>query len=154
MMRRIVSAGVIGFALLTAATFTRPPQAAVGITPDIADACRYWETRARPARATAPGEFVVFLAHACAAAKVSLDTGRAEQRRRAVRLLEHIAGLRKTVAAINADRLRRAAANPLSGPPVPVSPAGEFLIAHRMGLLDAFEAWLDSGADFSLASYP
>jgi hypothetical protein len=35
-----------------------------------------------------------------------------------------------------------------------VTPSGEFLIAHRMGLMIAFDAWLDSGVEFSLASYP
>jgi hypothetical protein len=34
-----------------------------------------------------------------------------------------------------------------------VTPSGEFLIAHRMGLMRALDAWLDTGADFSLASY-
>ena len=36
--------------------------------------------------------------------------------------------------------------------PSPVTPSGEFLIAHRMGLMTAYQAWLDSGVDFSLAS--
>ena len=31
---------------------------------------------------------------------------------------------------------------------------GEYLIARRMGLMEAVDAWVDTGAEFSLASYP
>ncbi len=115
--------------------------------------CEYYQTRsgqaqAGPARRSATGEFVVFLAGACAAAEISLDTGTGRQRARAALLLSRIALLRETIGRMNADRWGRAAAMPS-----PVTPSGEFLIAHRMGLMIAFDAWLDSGVDFSLAFY-
>ncbi len=124
-------------------------------------ACEYYQTRsgqaqAGPVRRSATGEFVVFLAGACAAAAVSLDTGTGKQRARAALLLSRIAQLRETIGQMNADRWARAAASGTGATgaamPSPVTPSGEFLIAHRMGLMIAYDAWLDSGVDFSLAS--
>jgi hypothetical protein len=124
--------------------------------------CDYYQTRsgqaqAGPARPSATGEFVVFLASTCAAAEISLATGTIEQRGRAAVLLSRIALLRETIGQMNADRWARAAAGGTGAVgaalPSPVTPSGEFLIAHRMGLMIAYDAWLDSGVDFSLASY-
>ncbi|MFQ5566267.1 MAG: hypothetical protein ACE5EU_07890 [Paracoccaceae bacterium] len=117
------------------------------------ETCEYYRTRAGPARQSAPGEFVVFLADICAGAQITLDTGTREQRSRAALLLSRIVLLRETVGLMNAERWARVPAN--SGGvvmPSPVTPSGEFLIAHRMGLMRAYDAWLDSGVDFSLAS--
>jgi hypothetical protein len=120
------------------------------------EACAYYQARAASARRARPGEFVVFLADACAAAEISLDTGTPKQQARAALLLSRIALLRETVGLMNAERDARAAARS-GGTGVirlsRVTPSGEFLIAHRMGLMIAFDAWLDSGVDFSLASY-
>ncbi len=124
--------------------------------------CEYYQTRsgqaqAGSARRSATGEFVVFLAGTCAAAQVSLATGTGKQRARAALLLSRIAQLRKTIGQMNADRWARAAASGTGATgaamPSPVTPSGEFLIAHRMGLMIAYDAWLDSGVDFSLAFY-
>ncbi len=124
--------------------------------------CEYYQTRsgraqAGPARPSATGEFVVFLASICAAAEVSLETGTSEQRGRAALLLLRIALGRGTIGQMNADRWGRAAASGTEANgatlPSPVTPSGEFLIAHRMGLMIAYDAWLDSGVDFSLAFY-
>ncbi len=124
--------------------------------------CEYYQTRsgqaqAGSARRSATGEFVVFLAGTCAAAQVSLATGTAKQRARAALLLLRIALLRETIGQMNADRWGRAAAGGIEANgvtlPSPVTPSGEFLIAHRMGLMIAYDAWLDSGVDFSLAFY-
>ena len=112
-------------------------------------ACAHYEARARGARKHDPREFVAFLGDVCAAAQVSLDTGSHGQQTRAADLLRRIAELRRTISQMNAERSERTA--PLLSR---VTPAGEFLIAHHMGLMTAFDAWLDSGADFSLASYP
>ena len=130
---------------------------------EFSQACEYYQTRSGPAQAAGParrsatGEFVVFLAGACAAAEVSLDTGTGKQRARAAQLLSRIALLRETIGQMNADRWGRAAASGTgangAAMPSPVTPSGEFLIAHRMGLMIAFDAWLDSGVDFSLAFY-
>ena len=121
------------------------------------EACTDYENRAGPARRGRPGEFVAFLADACAAAEISLETGTPMQQGRAALLLSRIVMLRDTVEQMNADRAARATAR-VNGAGVNmlfrVTPSGEFLIAHRMGLMIAFDAWLDSGAEFSLASYP
>jgi hypothetical protein len=55
---------------------------------------------------------------------------------------------------MNADRATASAGRNRAGQYVPVSPSGEFLIAHRLGVLVAFDAWLDTGVQFSVASYP
>lgn len=112
-----------------------------------AETCAYYEARAKGARKYRPGEFVAFLGDVCAAAQSSLDEGSPPQRARAAQLLTRLVKLRHTINQINDER---STSTRLSR----VTPAGEFLIAHRMGLMVAFDAWLDSGADFSLASYP
>jgi hypothetical protein len=62
--------------------------------------------------------------------------------------------LRETIGRMNAERAA-SRANASGGAGVfmrfPVTLSGEFLIAHRMGLMIAFDAWLDTGVDFSLA---
>jgi hypothetical protein len=124
--------------------------------------CSYYRARADSAGATSgqrdgAGGFVTFLSDACVAAEASMDTGTRMQRARAVLLLSRIALLRQTVNRMNTDRATRAAVQ-VSGTGFTslsrITPSGEFLIAHRMGVLVAFNAWLESGADFSLASYP
>ncbi len=129
---------------------------------EFSQSCEYYQTRsgqtqAGPARPSATGEFVVFLSSICAAAEISLATGTNEQRGLAALLLLRIAQLRETIGQMNAERWARAAAGGAGvygiGIPSPVTPSGEFLIAHRMGLMIAYDAWLDSGVDFSLAFY-
>ena len=121
-----------------------------------AEACGYYEKRAAAARGSQPGEFVVFLADACAAAEPLLESGTPDQRRRSALLLWRINELHRTVAGMNAARAARQSGSPYDrfASYVPVSPSGEFLIAHRLGVLRAFDAWLDSGVPFSVASYP
>ena len=118
------------------------------------DACEHYRVRAGTGSAPrgGPGDFVVFLAGTCAAAEVSLDSGTRKQRKRAALLLSRIALLRETVGLMNAGRWERTAGADRAAMPSPVTPSGEFLIAHRMGLMAAYDAWLDSGVDFSLAS--
>jgi hypothetical protein len=136
------------------------------------DTCRYYQTRAKSARRAKPGEFVVFLADACVAAEFSLDNGTRLQKQRSVLLLSRIMILRETVGQMNAERTISASAhiaatlstNVASGntasiaTPIrfsmvnPVSPAGEFLIAHRLGVMLAYDAWLDSGVTLPLGS--
>jgi hypothetical protein len=131
--------------------------------------CDYYQLRARSARRLRPGEFVVLLADACAAAQDALDTGTRTQRNRSEMLLSRIVTLRETIDRMNSERTISAAAqiaarlntNVASGDtakitaPIrlgmvnPVSPTGEFLIAHRLGVMLAYDAWLDSGVTFS-----
>lgn len=153
MIRPLVSlvAGALAFAAaadLHETPFNDEERAAM------AEACAYYDMRARAARMTEPSEFVVFLADACAAAEQTLADGTPEQRGRSALLLARIALLRRTVAAMNAERATDSAGRNRAGQYVPVSPSGEFLIAHRLGVLVAFDAWLDTGVQFSVASYP
>ena len=123
---------------------------------EFVEACRYYGMRAEAVSATRRGEFVVFLADACSVAEGLLETGTREQRMHSALLLSRIALLRSVIADMNADRARSAADDPrnIATGYVPVSPSGEFLIAHRLGVLLAFDAWLDTGVHFSVASYP
>jgi len=93
-----------------------------------AQTCEHYRSRARtePSRHTAAGDFVVFLASTCGAAEASLDTGTLKQRARSALLLSRIVLLRETIRRMNAERV----------------------VAR---LMIAFDAWLDSGVDFSLA---
>lgn len=154
-LRPIVSLafGVLAFAAL--ADLRAPPVDEAELAA-FNQACTHYEARAASARARRPGEFVVFLAEACSAARTLLETGTPEQRRRSALLLWRISELRRVVSEINSTRARRLADDPDDRRPghVPVNPAGEFLIAHRLGVLAAFDVWLDSGVRFSVASYP
>lgn len=132
-----------------AAADLREPPPGGGDRTTYAGACRHYEARALETRGTPSAEFAGFLAEACATAEVLLASGTPEQRRRSALLLDRIAKLRRTVHGMNASRAAGGA-----GAYVPVSPSGEFLIAHRLGVLLAFDAWLDSGVEFSIASYP
>ena len=136
------------------------------------DTCRYYQARAKSARRASPGAFVVFLADTCAAAEYSLDNGTRSQKDRSALLLSRIMLLHETVARMNTERTISAAAQiaatlntsvasgntasiaaPIRFSMVnPVSPTGEFLIAHRLGVMIAHNAWLDSGVSFSLGS--
>jgi hypothetical protein len=120
-----------------------------------ASACEYYRLRGQPDRAHGAREFQnfdAFLADACAAALNSLDAGTANQRRHAELLLSRIVLLRKTVDQMNADRAASSDYRMQDRPRV--TGTGEFLIAHRMGLLIIYDAWLDTGVEVSLASYP
>lgn len=137
-----------------------------------AESCDYYQMRAKSARRLKPGEFVVLLADVCTAAQDMLDSGTRTQRNRSEMLLSRIVMLRDTVDQMNSERTISAAAqiaerlstSVASGdhasvtPPIrygmvnPVSPTGEFLIAHRLGVMVAYDAWLDSGVTFSLGS--
>jgi len=119
-------------------------------------ACKYYILRAGPEPLREPVSFTAFLAETCVAARRSIEAGDPVQQAAAERLLGRIAELYAIVADMNADRDKSVAG--LTGVTrmlrlTRVTPSGEFLIAHRMGLLKDFDAWLDTGADFSLAWY-
>jgi hypothetical protein len=110
------------------------------------DACRQYHLRSEHAGNGQESEFESALASACDAAGPSLDGGSLARRHAAAQLLLRIARLHETVAGMNADRALSGAA--------PVTATGEFLIAHRLGVVSALEVWLDTGPGFSLASQP
>jgi len=118
-------------------------------------ACAYYRARSGPVHSHKSGEFLrfeVFLANACEAALTSLDAGTQNQRTHAELLLSRIVLLRTTIEQMNADRTASDDYRIKDRPAV--TPTGEFLIAHRMGLLIIYDAWLDTGVKVSLASYP
>jgi len=112
----------------------------------VADACRQYHLRAGTAGEGRDAGFETALAAACDNAGPELDGGSSARRRAAARLLRRIANLHETVAQMNAERARSGS--------VPVTATGEFLIAHRLGVVSALEVWLDTGPGFSLASHP
>jgi len=138
------------------------PSAAGTATPrsDYASACNHYENRARYLPRANAVEFVTLLAEACHAAQVSLEADDGHQRAAAVAFLDRLVEFRDVIVTIGMERTyganARATAMPLPGGGslrvMPrVSVAGEFLIAHRMGLLSALDDWIGSGVQFSLA---
>lgn len=109
---------------------------------------------AMPAPRAAGAEIAASHAEACAASADSLMSGLAAERDPAGVVLDRLALFHGIIIAMNMERRLERAAAPaaraglLASIPQ-VSPAGEFLIAHRVGLIDALEAWIGTGADFS-----
>jgi len=126
----------------------------------LADSCAHYQARAQGKPRTAPLEFVVLLAESCSAAEQLMRDGTPVQRGASALLLSKIGELHETVSAMNVERARAArlasvgySGDIASAIDLPVSPAGEFLIAHRMGVMVAIDAWLDTGVEFPLAYY-
>jgi hypothetical protein len=154
MIRAAVCASLLAL-LLAATDFWRPPLVTEAERARFADACG--AVAARPEAAVAPGPgsaaaeadgpaFPAVLAGACRGALVELDAGPRSHRIAAARLLLRLTRLQETVSEMNADRAARGAA--------PVTATGEYLIAHRIGVVSALDVWLDSAPGFSLASHP
>ena len=155
-MLRSISLFILGVLAWGAASDLRlmPASGAEQVVVD--SACEYYRRRGGRQPMREPVAFTGFLSETCAAARHSLKAGSLRERDAARILLSRIAILYQTVREMNAERERtvdgkvgiermRALTR--------VTPTGEFLIAHRMGLMNAFDAWLDTGAEFSLASY-
>jgi len=154
MIRAAVCASVLVL-LLVATDFWRPPLVTEAERERFADVCG--AIAARPEAEAAPGAesaaakggepaFPALLAGACRGAMAELDAGSRSHRIAAVRLLLRLTRLQETVSEMNADRAVRGAA--------PVTVTGEYLIAHRIGVVSALDVWLDSAPGFSLASHP
>lgn len=145
MIRSALSLGLGALAFAALADLREPPVSEAERAA-FAEACGHYEARAEALPAGRSGEFAGFLAEACGVAETLLETGAPEQRWRSALLLWRVTELRRTVAEMNADRARQGA--------LPVGPSGEFLIAHRLGVLLAFDAWVETGARIPVASYP
>lgn len=126
-----------------------------------ASACHHYQNRARFKSRQAPYEFVTLLAEACSAAQQSMTAASANERATAKQFLDRLLILRDTVVAMNMDRVYGPDPAPAAKPrrtygrvgSIPkVSSTGEYLIARSLGVMVAYDAWLDSGAEFSLAS--
>ena len=125
-----------------------------------AAACRTYENRARFLSRDEPLSFLVQMAEGCRAARRSLAEGDRVERRAAIAFLDRLLEFRDTIISINMDRVYGRDAGPLAQPKLArgrtlslpeVSQSGEFLIAHRMGLLAAFEDWRARAGDMALA---
>jgi len=152
MIRAAVCATLLAL-LLAATDFWLPPLVTDAERARFADACG--AVAARPDAAVAPGAeglapedpaFAALLAGACRGALAELDAGPRDHRIAAARLLLRLTRLQEAVAGMNAERSARGAA--------PVTATGEYLIAHRIGVVSALDVWLDSAPGFSLASHP
>ena len=155
MLRSIMFLG-LGVLVLGAAGDLRPPSPLGGEQFAVDSACEYYRRRGGSQPRREPVAFAGFLTEACTAARQSLESDSPHQSAAALQLLRRIALLHQTIREMNAarelavegkvgiERMRSLTR---------VTPTGEFLIAHRLGLMSAFDAWLDTGAEFSLASY-
>ncbi|HUF55287.1 MAG TPA: hypothetical protein VMM55_01875 [Thermohalobaculum sp.] len=120
-------------------------------------ACATYENRARFMPREGEVGLTVVLAEACRGALASLDSGEPAQRDAAVRLLTRIAALRDTIVAMSVEKAyvqgRRPAPEARGARPMArVSATGEYLIAHAMGVVDALDRWVETGAPYSLAA--
>lgn len=127
--------------------------------------CNHYQNRARFLAREGEIEFVVLLADACSAAERSLESPNAHERSAAELFLQKVVDLRDTLVDLNMRRVYGDAATPMAQPKSAdgtsrrgraieishVGKWGEYLIAHRMGLISAYDVWLDSGTDFSIA---
>jgi hypothetical protein len=126
-----------------------------------AKACNHYVNRTRfVPRDTQPGFFVT-LADGCQNAQVALTSKSRPKRAAAAAFLGRMADLRDTIIEINMDRLFGDNWTRFSRPKAKntartaslgqVSQTGEYLIAYRMGLIAALNAWQISDRDVSLA---
>ena len=124
--------------------------------------CKHYVNRARFKARGAHSEFVVLLADGCISAQKSLVSGDTAERQTAAAFLLRLQGFRDVVTDMNMQRVFGQNYTPYTrisyesltrSESVPrVSATGEFLIAHRMGLIAAYNAWLDTGPAMVFAS--
>jgi len=140
------------------ASFGGPGAAPAKAATPYAKACNHYENRAR-FRPRGQGDFIAFLADSCSAARRSLVDG-ASGAAEAARFLDRVTDLFETVSAMNFARVYGDTTNPYAKPLathgefVPlarVTEVGEYLIAHRMGLINAFDAWAEVSPEKTLA---
>ncbi|MEM0989714.1 MAG: hypothetical protein AAGK00_12600 [Pseudomonadota bacterium] len=128
---------------------------------DYANGCNHYVNRARFKDRGADAEFVVILADSCEAALASLSSENQVERIRASIFLARLRQFRDTIISMNMQRVFGAEYGPTTRIKTrqlrqiqalsQISAAGEYLIAHSMGLLEARDAWLDTGPDFASA---
>lgn len=126
-----------------------------------AKACNHYVNRTRFTPRDDQPDFFVTLADGCQNAQVALRTKSIPKRAAATAFLGRLADLRDTILTINMDRLFGSNWTRYSRPKDKntarteslgqVSHTGEYLIAHRMGLIAALNAWTISDRDVSLA---
>jgi len=158
-MLRIVTASVVGVSLFILAASPAKAEFAEPTVEQLA-ACEHYENRARFKPRSGEIEFVTYLAESCRAAILSLSGSRTGERAAAETFLARLGGLHNVIVSLTVERRFEShspqndtsAASRTNYVAFPrVSSAGEFLIAHRMGVISALEEWIDTGAQFSLA---
>lgn len=128
----------------------------------LASVCKHFVNRARFMARGEDQEFVVTLADACVDAQRSLDSGEGREQQAAADFLTLLKTLRDTVIDMNMTRVFGDNFTPFTrigygakGKTEAVrrvSQSGEYLIAHRMGVLRAYRAWLDTDPRLALLS--
>ncbi|MEM9044915.1 MAG: hypothetical protein AAGC81_09470 [Pseudomonadota bacterium] len=127
--------------------------------------CNHYQNRARFLPRKGNIAFVTLLAEACSAAEFSLENGKEPERLAAEWFLSKVVLLRDTLVEMNMERVYGKTKNPWARPVTAdgknieahavqlrrVNEWGEYLIAHRMGVFSAYDAWRLSGAGFSMA---
>lgn len=120
-----------------------------------AAACNHYENRARFRPRHGDRDFVTRLADSCPAALAAANGSDPGQREAAKRLLAGIAELHRIIVAMTVDRslAARLPGNDFASGPggslvtLPrVTETGEFLIAHRIGVVSALDAWTENRA--------
>lgn len=127
-----------------------------------AQACKHYVNRAKFRARTDNPEFVIILADSCLPALKSLRSPHFDERLAAADYLQRLLMFRDTVIDMNMERVfgktytrwsRMKSARDDKTAAVPrVSETGEYLIAYRMGLLDAYREWLDTGPRLAFGS--
>ena len=139
--------------LLGAGSLSPPPEESLNKT--YAKACKHYVNRAMFLPRSDDQIFVVTLADSCQPAVAALSGGLPEERAVAAQYLGRLLELRDTVIDMNmarafgesyGPRTRLKGAKDWQTEPLPsVSSTGEYLIAHRLGVIRAYRNWLETG---------
>lgn len=141
-------------AIALAAGFAIDAEAA-GVSPTDGQlaACNHYENRARFRPRHGEVDFVTTLAESCRSALTAMDGTDPGQRAAAERLLAGVVELHRTIVSMTVERKLAThvagtdAAFGLSGSLVKlprVTDTGEFLIAHRIGVVNALDGWAEA----------
>ncbi len=165
----IVMIGRLSSLLLIAALATVPgapvsaaPQARYLAGPTDAHlvACHHYQNRARFKPRAGDIEFVTLMAEACQATLTSLYRPEPQLHAATRSFLNRLVELNEVIRAMNAtrvfgseNRMIPATGNSRLAKLPKASNAGEFLIAHRLGLMAAMDDWIENGGEFALAEY-
>jgi hypothetical protein len=141
----------------------RPPNL-VHLTQDHVQTCKHYGNRARFQPRDTDVSLEALLADSCDAAVhvIQLQTaGGSQQAAAAQTYLERLTQFRRLIVTMNIERLYGPNPGPRQQPSKrsaqqqvglgKVTSSGEFLIAHRMGVFQALDAWRDETPSFSLA---
>lgn len=140
-------------AIALAAGFATDAEAGgMGPTDGQLAACNHYENRARFRPRHGEADFVTTLAEACRSALTAMDGTDPRQRAAAERLLAGVVELHRIIVSMTVERklaTHVAGTDAAFGPSgslvtLPrVTDTGEFLIAHRIGVVNALDGWTE-----------